>query len=441
MRLKDVTIGTYNSTYAGGVVGAIGYLGEVNYGYSGSNIKNDDSPLSTTIKNVAVRGDNSTVNSSGDDYSSKKAGTGGIVGFIGYGDDTQFTYNGNVGVYGYPGKPNVVLENIENYAAVNSYQSTGGGIVGQEYRGSLTIKNSANHGRVGAVTGNNDQGGGGGIVGKVSVDADKLTLSRVSNDAYVKSYANAGGLVGYLEGYTSGYSDSNLIAKIEESWNEGKVKTYEMGNQGGIVGYAENKTLNISKVFNLGTIEGYGYAGGIIGYFNPETSGSLINSYNSGDVIGSGDEGSNYGSGGIIGAWHNGNISNVYNSGTVTDYNAGGLIGGSRQWVSSYARTLSNAYNIGTVQASDTANVGKIGGIITATDNKITFSKIYTTGDTWAGSGTIADSAKAGTTDDTGIEAIWSSWNSNGGTVDKTGGNSSAVWRVYQNPKSITDTE
>ncbi len=457
LRLSNATLGDRNGYFAGGLIGSVGYTGKVStyvrtgyYSWSKVALYSSeyDNSGTTTIKNVAVKATsaiNGTLNSS--EYMS---GSGGMIGVVGSGlSEKSITYGEYSAADAYPGYSTVIIENVENYATVTNNDSNAGGIVGLVKKGDLTIKNSANHGRISGA-GSNESGGAGGIVGKVADDTDnydwkslpenKLTLDRVSNDAYIDAYSIAGGLVGYLEGYDSdSHSASHIITKIENSWNEGNI---EGGAYlGGIIGQASGATLNVNNVFNSGNVTSYStaFAGGLIGSLL--SAGEIKNAYNTGNISIDTAYYGTFGAAGIVSNWLNGNITNVYNSGNITGGYAGGLVSSS-DFIGVDKRTLKNAYNVGTVTQgyySDGNFVTSSEGVIvntvdTGTESGMAFENVYTTGTKYAISGDVDDNNRA-----SGIEAVWDAWNSNEGTIDKTGGNSSAVWRVYQNPSQIAD--
>ncbi len=182
-----------------------------------------------------------------------------------------------VGLFGYA----TTGSEIGNVGVIDSYFNGCqyvGGICGYNYYG--TVTNSFSSASV--YANNNGDSMAGGICGYSYYS----TIADCHNTGNVGIYRKcAGGICGYS------YYD-----KITNSYNSGKIYgTYSNTDNyvGGIVGYIGSST-SITKCYNLGDIEAYGYyAGGIVGFMN----GSITSCYNAGNVTAS-----RYGYG-ITGYW------------------------------------------------------------------------------------------------------------------------------------------
>jgi hypothetical protein len=151
--------------------------------------------------------------------------------------------------------------NSYNNGVINSTSSFVGGIVGNNSNG--TITNSYNLGSV-----NNTSQYTGGIAG----DNSSATISNSYNIGAINSLDDfIGGIVGR----------NNSYSKIINSYNTGIINSSTGYHVGGISGYNHGE---IENTYNMGTINGGYYTGGIIGYIQNGEYGKLKNSYNIGLV-------------------------------------------------------------------------------------------------------------------------------------------------------------
>ena len=186
-----------------------------------------------------------------------------------------------------------------------------------------------------------------------TLDGDGHSVSGI----YINSEADYQGLVGILE---EGGTLQDLGVKA--SYIKG------VNSVGGLCGW---KFGTVTNCYNIGSVEGNDYVGGVCGY---NYSGTVTNCYNTGSVSGNryvgGLCGLNYGImsimtncyntgkvtgndyvGGVCG-WNDGTVTNCYNTGNVTgnDY-VGGVCG------YNYG-TVSNCYNTGNVTGNN-----QVGGL------------------------------------------------------------------------------
>ncbi|MBQ7476209.1 MAG: filamentous hemagglutinin N-terminal domain-containing protein, partial [Selenomonadaceae bacterium] len=507
LRLQNVNVTTSSgyyddmetppSVYAGSLIGLIGYYGGgYKTYYDVLQYRNSkEATLNTSIKNISLTSD------SEDGNVIEGTNSGGLIGNVGTAVedfiDDYTVYVTNVG------SQTVTFENIESFADVSGEQYAGG-VVGVQVIGDILFKNVINKG---SVTGIN----AGGILGGTSYmhledEGDtkgNLTFNRVSNLGVINGTNVAGGLFG-------GGNTSNSTLTIKQSWNEGNIFSSSdvSGSAGGIAGSVTSVAkLDVDQIFNSADIEGggrftgglFGYlgsisssatlknsyntgkvdgknvlnsnVGGIVGQFNAsngdisnvyntgdvvqgqDTGGlignfsgnSLKNSYNLGKVQGYGDTYNEPRTGGIIGRWNNGTISNVFNTGNVSEgLYVGGLLG------SGYTnKTMTNAYNLGTVTSSRSdAKIGGILGYVQSKDSstKFTLNNVYSTQTDLELFGAVNSNRYAPSTtnveqveeDNEAIAEIYANVFSNW-ELDKDGTDSSALWRVYENPNSKYD--
>ncbi|MFA5764423.1 MAG: GLUG motif-containing protein [archaeon] len=178
------------------------------------------------------------------------------------------------------------------------------------------------------ITGGNYVGGG------IGRDGTAINL-------YVSGSVNSGLCAGGICGCFCNVSSSINAANI-----------YGTGQAiGGITGYLVSNTVTNS--YNLGTVSGTEYVGGITGY--AEGASLIENSYNKGNITGTSGLGE---TGGIAG--HNAsNITYCYNTGTITGTTAvGGIIGNNA------GGTIYNSYNSGSIIGNS-----NLGGVIGQTSD------------------------------------------------------------------------
>lgn len=192
------------------------------------------------------------------------------------------------------------------------------------------------------------------IVNLGVVDAD-ITI-RVTSE-YDRSYAYAGGIVGYVP-ETHSDEDKTYIGGC---WFSGTIRSVvgrgTEENLGGIVGYADN--ITIEDCSNSGSLLGDGNTGGIVGYAECM---DIRRCCNTGALTG--DD-----VGGIVGSANlDGLIEDCFNSGRLSGGNLGGIIGFSFMTISIRA-----CYNVGTCPSEDT--MGGIAGY--ASDRESIYNCYY----------------------------------------------------------------
>ena len=209
---------------------------------------------------------------------------------------------------------------------------------------------------------------GGSFTGGADSSAAPLAgtnLGTIAN-AYATGSATAQGW-----GFAGGLVGWNNGGTISNSYATGNV-TGGLDAAGGLVGYNLNGT--ISNSFATGNTVSAGNAGGLVGY---NYSGTITNAYATGNAN---STGATYASGGLIGYNNNGSISNSYAQGAVTGVmDVGGLVG-----LDSYG-TLFNVYTTGSVNGT-TINA-RAGGLV-GTKNNGSITNAYATGSV-SGSGSV----------------------------------------------------
>lgn len=199
-------------------------------------------------------------------------------------------------------------------------------------------------------------GSGYGLLGYMNGGRVKnLTVEgsiRLSNSSSV-SNAYAGGMVGACSGSVT---ITNVHANVDITITRTKGNWSRVG---GIVG-SGGSSLTVINCSSTGTISGYQYVGGIVGY---ASGGTVTGCCNAGNL-----SGYQY-IGGIIGSNAGGDTVSCYNTGAVTASStyAGGIAG------QSGSGKLTNCFNTGIVSASNYAG-GVAGNISKAT---ATISSVY----------------------------------------------------------------
>ncbi len=357
------------------------------FGTNEGTIKNltvSNVQISGGIETAAIAGRNYMGTISGVSVTGTITGSGAITGAIAAENLSSIencrnqatirgqTYSG--GIAGRNAGSNATIGNSTNSGVVDATMIVGG-IVGQNYQG--TVTNSNNNGTVSGTVSHI-----GGIVGSnenYAVASNNLNTGTVTGPTYV------GGIAGH-----------NSLATVSSSTNTGKIKaTAYYAYLGGIVG--NNYYAVIDKSLNTGTISSANsnayYIGGIAGgnrYYS-----QITNSENRANISG----GTSIG--GIAGLSDASTYQNVINTGTITgSYHVGGLVG------SDANGSIVNGYNSGTVTANGTG--GNVGGLIgmaqisysiTSSSNTGTISGVYNVGGL-AGSfsnGSINQSTNSGT--------------------------------------------
>lgn len=184
---------------------------------------------------------------------------------------------------------------------------------------SLTNSSSVGDGYVGGVVG---AGTGAVTLNNVHSDVD-ITITRVKGN-----WASVGGIVG----------DGGSTITMTNCSNTGTIKGYRY--VGGVLGYASGGTF--SGCYNAGAVSGYQYIGGIVGSGAPV---DVIACYNTASVTAS----YTY-AGGIIANQSSGKVTNCFNTGVVSASNYAGSVAGD---IGKTTATVSNDYYLdGTCSAA-----------------------------------------------------------------------------------------
>jgi len=273
-----------------------------------------------------------------------EADSGNIGGIVGYND------NGKV---------------LNSSSSCNIVGSSGviiGGIIGLNKGGEILNLFSTAH-----ISGVSNFVGG--IIGQI-YESNEVEISDCRFYGEISNCKSryAGGIVGYIR-YTS--------VTIKNCYNNSliDINQYESCGDisaGGIVGYIEAKNnypnihnIILEKCFNKGDINGYYYAGGILGHDEISCDFSINECYNLGNI----NANSKYSGycGGIIGreyhlsSSYTISINNSYSVGNVGNKNSsytGGFIGDGFGSVE-----IKNSYAIGKITGSNTSAIGGKGDL------------------------------------------------------------------------------
>ena len=289
---------------------------------------------------------------------------GGILGEGMIAGTDKFTVNGT----GLINKGNLVNNNNSNGLV--------GGIIGVNSSNSDSVLKIVDTKNEGDLTGANIMGG---IIG-LNSDA-QVVITETCNKGLIESdhlivSDSAGGIVGSNEGES---------INISKSYNSGDVNG-GFKRTGGIIGKNTSlSTTDITDNYNDGAITGNMYTGGIIGYNSIDLTMTMLNTYNRGIISGS-SSGYLY-IGGLIGSNNASKtqLSNSYNIGKLTTntkisnapltVSIGGLIGRSLS-----STNINNTYNIGDIDTDISAPVVAIGGLV-GFGSALTISESYNKGD------------------------------------------------------------
>lgn len=185
---------------------------------------------------------------------------------------------------------------------------------------------------------------------------DDMSIINCINKADVSVNDNAihaGGIIGYVGGSTDEDGSHFTIRNCENRGNISGIGHYH----GGVIAFASNH-CNIVNCINKGNVEGLNNTGGIVGRLSYNSF--VSNCFNSGNITCTG----NY-VGGITGYCIGANIINSYNIRSITGVSyIGGIAGYLNR--SSYPDLglTSNVYNAGIVTASNTTYCGAIVGYV-----------------------------------------------------------------------------
>jgi type II secretory pathway pseudopilin PulG len=328
-----------SSLYLGGITSYLNTSSEINNSANSAIIINTGtSNYSGGIIGYFQNSSMNDVNNFGNITS--RGMTGGIVG---YGKNATITNAKNEGtietdptdaqVGGIIGRierdtGTVTITNVSNYGNINSGEFVGG-IIGST-SDVVSITNVLN---TGIINGNGQRVGG--IIGQLNTSAkleNVINLGNITNTSlYTGGIVGSNGTVeiiyaynfGRVEStgdYLGGISGHSSQGYIEQSYNEGTIVGTDNDYTGGIIGLQTGSGTN-SKIFNsynVGSVEGNDYVGGIAGWINMSRTEK---NYNVGSV-----EGNDY-VGGIAGR-NSGKIINSFTTGEIIGViNYGGVIG------------------------------------------------------------------------------------------------------------------
>ena len=388
---------------------------------------------------------------------------GGIAGFLGGTStvDTGLNNGGDITATGARRGNNYVQERVrpikmqDGQVVINEIFNVGniGGIVGYLFGDDAKIKNSGNRGTVHSETIQPDTepdsipetakaANVGGVVGKIDSptigtkefletlknDPSSAMVSVTVSDSYstgdVQGFTGVGGVVGMM--YNGSITGAYNLGTVQ-STRKATSNSREPLNMGGVIGDTTEETSAravIYDVYNAGQIgdEDYEYYGRHVGGVVGRLSGELEKAYNTGDIY------NGYSvTGGVVGWWYRGNIKDVFNTGNVTAVNnniqtgsyVGGIVGALD---GSEARSLSYAYNLGTIRSfkpsTNTSYGNFVSGIIGAVEQvtqKIDINNVYTSNNIYAAKQDSQGQYEIDNDENTAIKAIWNAgiWGAN----------------------------
>lgn len=214
--------------------------------------------------------------------------TGDVRGYMGVGGIAGMMYNGEIAGSYNLGTVNTT-RNKASFASGNYYSVNMGGIVGdtteQTEHASALLYDVYNKGQIGDETFTYYARHVGGIVGRLSGTVEKA----YNTGAIYNGYNVVGGIVGwmYKGSVTNAFNTGNITVYNQEEGNTAGIQA------GGIAGGARTGFVEISNVYNLGTIRGFqdkttssgNYAvGGIVGAFIYGGSQTISNAYTTGNL-------------------------------------------------------------------------------------------------------------------------------------------------------------
>jgi len=317
--------------------------------------------------------------------------------------EVYINYTGSDAVGGIVSKINVSANSAAvigcSFSGTIRAKAVGGGVIGgaqlgshsnlsvsnrADYYGGLVVEDCSASGKIMTnSTSYNEYDCVGGIIGKIYYDYTDLTIKNCTNNAYVESYGQAAGIVGYVAA-----PDTPFITNIifDGLVNRGTVVTYGNGAAGiaAVLSLSwdynsrSSNTLTIRNCANEGSIVARtsknAYVGGLFAELRASSSNAsrctqyagLLNCYNTGDVsyIGSATDAA---VGGIVANLTfeavTSEFYNNFNSGNVSasnSYYAGGLAG-YIGYNNTYVVKIDSCYNDGNV-ITNGAQVGGIAG-------------------------------------------------------------------------------
>ncbi len=248
------------------------------------------------------------------------------------------------GICGYLTEEGIVSNCVNNLTVVSSTEEAGG-IVGDNYKG--TVTDCVNNGSVtgylnaGGICGQNNQGTISSCENTGAVTANTNNAGgicgRVLNTGTINGCVNSGDVCANTS-HTGGICGRLDAGAITYSTNTGSVMS-SGSYVGGICGYIEKNNSNsdytaasILWCANECDTTGANYLGGVLGYSSEGTTVTIENCYNAGDVYTVSNKGESIG--GIAGYIDSGSINNCHSCGVLTvsgfsmlDAYYGGIVG------------------------------------------------------------------------------------------------------------------
>jgi len=290
--------------------------------------------------------------------------------------------------------------NITNAVASGAVTGVGnvGGVVGYFWvdrkPGTYTIENSSASGNVtglGSCLGYCHSTGG--LIGGLRVSRQEGGSSGIVriNDSYatgnITGNRSVGGLIGQvwlqeMVGNSPAPFPSSEV-EISDVFARGQVLGEDfvgglIGSTGGTDVPGSNSELSVFSAYATGAVNGTGYVGGLVGQFDGRWTllSSITNSYATGAVTGASTSGWYHG--GLVGQVAGpASITRSFASGTVDNlrnYFAGGLVGNIEE-SSDDVVTITDSYATG-----DTAGGGGVGALVGGTQNRLELRNTYAVG-------------------------------------------------------------
>lgn len=287
-------------------------------------------------------------------------GQGHTISGLYFNDTTAW----HIGFFGsvdtYSDKDSTVIKNL---GIIDSYfkgQEDIGGLIGLAFGNKLAIYNCYSKATVIATKRH-----AGGLIGES--DASWLYIKESFNVGYVSAYEQAAGLLGYYHHFTG------VPNKMEvyNSYNAGSIEGRMYVS--GLIAYNIVSWLTIKDSYNTGAVSGNMETAGIISYNSDEqkntSSTTLINVYNTGDISG------NIGVAGIVAKnSRNLTVDSSFNKGKVSgSFNVGGIVANTN----APSVSVSNSFNEGKLQKTETKNLGRAAGIVATNESGLSLWNTY----------------------------------------------------------------
>jgi len=332
----DVTIISNSGRFVGGLIG-----------YTYADVKQSSSASNITASNGYSYGGligygNGAIDSS---YA-----TGNITS-----TSTDITANIDIGgIVGY-----AAFNVTDSYATGNVTSSSGYNIGGLIGRGVASITNSYATGNVTNLGEGQTYAQMGGLVGYITNAESIIGNCYATGPVTSQSGISIGGIVGYHYGVIeNSYATGNVTSNMTTRTTNITI--------GGLAGHIKTDVIDSYATGDVIALSGY-KIGGLLG----SSDGSIINSYAIGDVSLTGGAQENAYVGGLVGyaASETGVISNSYATGAVTSYN-GTYVGG---LAASAYTIVENSYATGNVKSNMVDNTGSlsVGGLIGRSNNMV----------------------------------------------------------------------